>query len=116
MENPNKKASGVMSGIIRRLKASGLDPAALERAINAVRGHKPPKPVELSPSLRKTLMHLVKQKGPLVLTGRKKLKVYSLGAYREKIETIKKHKPWERRGRIPAVAVVPEPVAEAAPV
>jgi hypothetical protein len=86
-----------MAAIIKRLKAS-LSGPALEAALAAVRADSPKADMRLKPSVRKALKQLVTTFGPLVVTGRKSLKVYTLAGYESARKassvTAKKHQPW----------------------
>ena len=96
----NRKVHQVMAAVVRRLKASGLPQDALAVAIEAAKGKHAAKnePIELGVRMRDKLFKLVQSHGPLVLTGRKALKVFTIEGYRSHCSNASKnattHKPW----------------------
>lgn len=73
----------VMSQVVRRLMASGLSKSAMEEAISAAKGEVPAtRELKLTKKVRSQIMAYVHENGPIVMTGRKSLKVFSLESYR----------------------------------
>ena len=79
----NHMIAAIKVGITKRLKKIGLSDLALVKALAAVEGHTPGTStvLKLSPAVRKQLKEHVHQHGPIVISGRKSLKVYSLECY-----------------------------------
>lgn len=100
MANVNKVVGAVKSGIVKRLKKLGLSGAALAKATSAVYGSaaETESNLKLSAAMRKVLMEHVHKSGPVVITGRTSLKIFSLKAYESmriaSRASAKKNAPW----------------------
>ena len=83
MKNSNHAAAQIMSTVVKRLKASGLTEAVIEKAIDAVKGcgGTIPPSQKITNGTKTKLFKLVKEYGPLVLTGKGALQVFTLAGY-----------------------------------
>ena len=102
MKNENKVVAAIRAGIIKRLKKFGLPEATFMKVESAVRGRSSESngALDLSPKIRKQIMDHVHRNGPIVMTGKKALKIFSLERYeamrKTSRATAKKHSPWMR--------------------
>lgn len=108
MRNPNKVAGQVMSTVIKRIKSSDLPKEMKEKVIAVAKGdgEVENQEVKLSSRIRKVLFSLVVNSGPMVITGKKKLKVYTMKGYRALVSSTKKNRPCDKkyRAEVPAAA------------
>lgn len=100
VKNVNKVVGAIRAGIVKRMKKMGLTGVALEKALQAVRGDvvESGKDLKLSAQFRKKLMDHVHANGPIVITGKTSLKIFSLKSYEIMRATSRasanKHAPW----------------------
>lgn len=99
MKNANRVIGQMMATVVKRLKSSGLPQATIEKAILAAKGDSHPNtPIKLSALMRSKLFALVKERGPLVVTGRTTLKIFTLDSYAKTRAasslSARKHAPW----------------------
>lgn len=97
--NQNRVIGQLLAGVVKRLKSSGLPPDVVEKAVAAARGQSVKEgDLQVPTKVRKLLFGIVQATGPLVLTGRKALKIYTLSGYTKKLVSSRasanKHKPW----------------------
>lgn len=104
MKNQNRVFGQMMSSVVKRLKSSGLPAEMIEKAIAAAKGETARETsLLLSAPIRKRLFEIVKSTGPLVITGRKAFKVYTLKSYNSarahSSANAKKNMPWKNKRR-----------------
>lgn len=101
--NKNQMVGAVMAQVVKRLRKSGLPADVVEKAVEAAKGGQSEGTIELGPRVRAKLLSLVRQVGPLVVTGRTHLKVFTLDGYRRACAgssaNAKKNRPWEKVGK-----------------
>lgn len=101
--NKNQMVGAVMAQVVKRLRKSGLPADVVERAVEAAKGGQSEGAIELGPRVRARLLSLVRQVGPVVVTGRTHLKVFTLDGYRRACASsstnAKAHKPWLMVGK-----------------
>lgn len=97
--NVNRVTGALKAGIIKRLKKFGLTDAKIHSAVHGEEIESVGK-LKLSAKMRKYLMAYVHQNGPIVVAGRKALKIYSVETYdsarKATSKMARKHAPWAR--------------------
>lgn len=102
MANNNQLRGVVLAAAIKRLKAAGLSAEVLGKATAAVRGEEytGEEGMKLPKSTRKKILALTAVYGPLVFTGTKGLKMYTLQNFKRiqanSSANAKKHQPWKK--------------------
>jgi hypothetical protein len=110
--NKNAIVGSVMAQVVKRLRKSGLPQDVIEKAVTAAKGGQSEGEIELGPRARAKLLALVRQVGPLVCTGHKALRVYTLKGYESHCKSASKsakaNKPWEKVGKGAVVSDKPK--------